>query len=246
MNTRISIAGVYPEHEHRCSECRLGEYCFPHNLPPLETDELDHALRISRPLQAGEPLYRIAEPVRAIYAVREGSFKTVALDSEGYEQVVSFHLPGEVFGLEGMYAGSQQCDAIALQNSRVCILPYKGVLQLSHSASRFTERMFQLFSKDHMNHLRLLGNYSAEERLAAFFIGLAERIEPRGQAASDITLPMSRGDIANYLRLAGETLSRALARFQRQDLIQINNRELRFLDIERLRHMGRRVPPYVL
>ncbi|MBI2383411.1 MAG: helix-turn-helix domain-containing protein [Gammaproteobacteria bacterium] len=228
--------------DHRCSRCPRGSFCLPLGLSPAESERLDRIMRISRPMQSKQYLFHAGEPLKAIYAVRSGAFKSTAIDCDGYEQVIGFHLQTEMFGLDGIFSGIHQCSAIALTYSAVCVIPYKPLLELAHDVTALMERLLKLMGKDVATSMAAIGDYMAEERLAAFLLGIAMRVHPRGQLSTRVVLPMSRADIANHLRLAGETLSRALARFQEQGLIALEHRVMRILDMQGLQYMARRVP----
>lgn len=229
--------------DHLCSRCPRGEFCLPRGLNQRDAELLDQLMRISRTIQAKQYLFHAGEPLKAIYAVRTGAFKSSAIDCDGCEQVSGFHLPGELFGLDGVYSGVHQCSATALTVSSVCIFPYQPLMDLAERSRSLMERLLRLMGKELNGSLASAGDHLAEERLAAFLLGLALRVHPRGELSMRVVLPMPRADIANHLRLAGETLSRALARFQDQHLIALDHRAMHILDPSGLQYLARCIPP---
>lgn len=229
--------------DHRCSRCPRGQFCLPLDLNAREAELLDQVMRIGRTMQTKQYLFHAGEPLKAVYAVRTGAFKSAAIDCDGYEQVTSFHVPSELFGLDGVFSGIHQCSATALTVSSVCVFPHKPLMELAARSSTLMERLLRLMGKELNGNMAAIGDYTAEERLAAFLLGLALRVHPRGELSMRVVLPMARADIANYLRLAGETLSRALSRFQDQNLIALDHRVMHILDLDGLQYLARRVPP---
>lgn len=224
-----------------CDRCPRAEQCLPLGLNTLELQALDEVMRISRVIPESRTLFAAGTHFEAIYAVRAGAFKTVAVDCEGYERVLGFYLPGDLLGLDGIYTGLHQCDAVAIGTAGVCVFPYSALTRLANRIPRLTERLLQLLSKDVVGSLTNRDDYRAEERLAGFLLRLSRRLEPRGRMQSEMRLPMSRSDLANHLGLAGATLSRTLNRLQQEGLIAVNGRVIRLRDSAVLHRLGRRI-----
>jgi CRP/FNR family transcriptional regulator len=249
MNSSVLTAGAWQQSEeavvpdHLCSRCPRGRFCLPLGLRLDEAQRLDGVMRIGRVMQAKQYLFHAGEPLKALYAVRTGAFKSTAIDCDGYEQVIGFQLPSELIGLDGVHAGVHQCSVSALTVSSVCIFPYKALMEMASDVSTLARQLMRLMCKEINGNMAVIGDYMAEERLAAFLLGLAMRVHPRGELSTRVVLPMPRADIANHLRIAGETLSRVLARFQEQGLIELDHRVMHIVDLEGLEHAAPRVPP---
>jgi CRP/FNR family transcriptional regulator len=182
-------------------------------------------------------------PFRAIFAVRGGTVKTRMVDKDGREQVLGFYLPGEVIGLNAIYPEHFPCDAVALDTTFFCRFSFPAMSALASRIPAVQQHLFRMLSKELGTASLLAGDHSADERVAAFLMDLASRYEARGFSGTRFHLSMSRGDIANYLRLAAETVSRVLSRFRIQKLIQIEGRELQVLDPKGLRAIGQALLP---
>jgi CRP/FNR family transcriptional regulator len=193
------------------------------------------------PLREGEQLFRAHEPFGAIYAVRGGTVKTRLIDSLGREQVLGFYLPGEMVGLNGIHPDHYPCDAVALDSVYLCRFSFRALETLAARIPGIQQQLFRLLSKDIGVASLLAGDFSADERVAAFLVSMADRFAARGFSANAIRLSMPRSDIANYLRLAAETVSRVLRRFQDQGLISVAGRDVAFTDPRALRAQARNV-----
>lgn len=241
MNIRMAIA-----HQHRetplaarvsCNDCSLSQICLPLAVEPEQLDELDRIIRRGRALKRGEHLYRAADSFEAVYAVRSGALKTYAMSEDGEEQVTGFYLPGEIVGMDGISTAYHISSAKALETSTVCEIPFTHLETLSSRIPSLQHHFFSLMSReiqeDRALHM-LLSKKSADDRIASLLTTIAARQQRRGLSNRIFRLPMSRYDIANYLGLAVETVSRIFTRFQQQGLIRVEGREVEILDRPRL------------
>jgi CRP/FNR family transcriptional regulator len=184
-------------------------------------------------LRKGETLFRPGERFKSLYAIRLGSCKTVALSADGKEQVAGYHMSGELIGADGIGTGSHDCQAIALEDTEVCILPFERIEALSRQDSSFQHKFYQLLSRENGRVrmlLLLLGTMRAEQRLATFLLDLSERYQARGFSSCEFVLRMTREEIGSYLGLKLETISRLFSRFQREGLLQVEGRVVKLLD----------------
>ena len=221
-----------------CKNCSLATLCLPMGLAPKDVEKLDEIVKRNRPLHRGDHLFREGDSFHCLYIVKTGSVKTYAPSADGGEQVLGFHLPGELIGLDAIEKEQHHCSAKVLETSAVCEIPFSMFTELSSSIPSLQHQMYRLLSREIGNDeemLTLLGKKNAEERLAAFLISLSERFKRRGFSASDFYLSMSRHEIGNYLGLAVETISRLFTRFQDEGLMNVERKHIQLLDIDRLR-----------
>jgi CRP/FNR family transcriptional regulator len=207
-------------------------------LAPDDVERLDDIVKRNRPLHRGDHLFRAGERFKALYIVKTGSVKTYAPVEDGGEQVLGFHLPGEIIGLDAIQYEEHGCSAKILETSAVCEVPFDRLEELSSTIPSLQRQMYKLLSKEigqDTEMLLLLGKKSAEERLAAFLISLSERFKRRGFSPKDFYLSMSRHEIGNYLGLAVETVSRLFTRFQEEGLLNVERKHIELIDLETLR-----------
>ncbi len=224
-----------------CSACSLTHLCLPHGLDADEIEILNQLIEHKFKLERGEALFRIGNAHRALYAVRSGSFKTFMVTPEGAEQVTGFYFPGELLGLDGFGDDQHHCQAIALETSTVCALTLQDFDRLCCNLTSLRHQLLSLMGREiHHDHqiLMALGQMKGEERLATFLLNLSERFRKRGCSAHEFNLSMPRHDLANYLGLAVETLSRMFSKMQEDGIIHANRRLIRIVDMERLRAMA--------
>lgn len=222
-----------------CSTCAFGRACLDDGYDKRALEDLHCLVEHTAPMHAGDEVFRYGQPFNAIYAVRAGMVKTRRIDEQGREQILGFFLPGEVVGLNGLYSARYPCDAVALDTVTLCRFAFPALSVMATRLPGIQQTLLQLMSKDIVNAALLAGDYSADERLAAFLINLSERFAERGYSATRLYLMMSRSDIANYLRLAPETVSRVLRRFQDEALIAVEKREVTLIALDRLQHLAR-------
>ena len=223
-----------------CSTCSLRELCLPVGLMPNEFEQLDAVIRQSRRLKKGEYLFRAGEPFSSLYAIRTGFFKTTVASQDGRDQVTGFFMSGELIGMDGICSHVHSCDAVALEDSEVCELPFAHMENLGQRIPSLQTHFFRLMSREIVRDqgvMLLLGNMRAEERLAAFLLNLSNRLYSRGFAANDFILRMSREEIGSYLGLKLETVSRTLSKFHHEGLILVEHKHIQILEPQTLKKM---------
>jgi CRP/FNR family transcriptional regulator len=221
-----------------CSTCAFSQACLAEGMDKRALMDLHVLVEHVGPLHAGQHLFREGDPFEAIAAVRAGTVKTYAIDSDGHEHVLGFHLPGEVIGLNAIDGESYPCNAVALDTVMLCRFSFPKISVLAARLPGLQQHLFRLMSRDIGIASQLAGDWSADQRMAAFLVGLSRRLAARGFSADRFQLTMARTDIANYLRLAPETVSRVLKRFQDDGLLKIERREVELVARERLQMLA--------
>ena len=215
---------------HFCSTCAFSQACLSQGMDKSALRDLHVLVEHVGPLHAGEHVFREGDPFDAIAAVRAGTVKTYVIDSEGREHVLGFHLPGEVIGLSAIDSEQYPCNAVALDTVMLCRFSFPKIAVLAARVPGLQQQLFRLLSRDIGRAALLAGDWSADQRLAAFLIGFSRRLAARGYSPTRFQLTMARTDIANYLRLAPETVSRVLKRLQQEGLLRVDRREMELLD----------------
>ncbi|MBO9652079.1 MAG: fumarate/nitrate reduction transcriptional regulator Fnr [Variovorax sp.] len=223
-----------------CSSCNLRELCMPVGLEPGELQRIDDIVAKRRKVRRRETLFRNGERFTSLYAIRTGVFKTRVASQDGRDQVTGFQMAGEIIGLDGIVNDQHTCDAVALEDSEVCVMPFDRIEELSREVTALQRHVHQIMSREIVREhgvMMLLGSMRAEERLAAFLLNLAQRLHARGFSRSELVLRMTREEIGSYLGLKLETISRTLSKFMDEGLIEVHQRNLRILDPEALRRL---------
>src|SRR5450755_1945813 len=218
----------------QCSNCNLREICLPVGLSREELARVESRLvAVRRKVARGETLFRTGDRCDAVFAVWTGFFKTVITSTQGRDQVTGFQMGGELIGLGGIGTGRHEVDAIALEDSQVCVIPYAELealaLEVPSLQREFHKIMSREIAADHSVML-LLGSMHAEERVAAFLLNLMHRLQARGFSASSVQLRMSREEIGNFLGLKLETVSRTFSKFQANGLLFVRQRQIQITD----------------
>ncbi|WP_425502910.1 helix-turn-helix domain-containing protein [Pseudomarimonas arenosa] len=226
---------------HFCSTCAFSAACLAEGYDKSALVELHCLVEHVGPVTAGTHLFREGDPFNAIAAVRAGTVKTYVTDAQGREQVHGFFLPGEVIGLSAIHGGRYPCNAIALDTVTVCRFSFPMLSLLAAKMPGLQRQLFSLLSQDIGKASLLAGDFNADERMAAFLLSLSKRYAMRGFSPKRFALTMSRADIASYLRLASETVSRVFRRFTDEGLLKVDRREIEILDRDRLEALARSV-----
>lgn len=223
-----------------CVDCSLSELCLPRGMEQGDVEALARIVEQPSTIERGETLYRSGESFRALFVVKVGAVKYVASEDGFPEQILAFGLPGELSGMEGLYSGRYHCTAVALTSTRFCVLPFDRIEALASRLSGLRHQLFNFASKEisqERDLLLMLNNRSAEERLATFLYTLGQRFSQRGFSATEFNMVMSRAEIANYLGLAVETVSRTFSRFKDAGYIEVDGRYVHLLQPDEIRAM---------
>ena len=223
-----------------CSNCNLRELCLPVGLSAEDVERLDHVVADRKIRATRGRAVSLRRPLRSLYAVRTGYFKTIVASDDGHDQVTGFQMAGELLGLDGISQDRHACDAIALEDSQVCRIPFSRLEELSREFGELQRQFHKIMSREIVRDqgvMLLLGSMRAEARLAAFLLNLTQRLRARGFSASALILRMTREEIGSYLGLKLETVSRTFSKFQEDALLEVKQRHIRILDEGGLRQL---------
>jgi CRP/FNR family transcriptional regulator len=223
-----------------CSNCNLRELCMPVDLSPADLERIDTLVGTRRKISRGESLYHNGEAFDSLFAIRTGFFKTSVTLEDGREQVTGFQMAGEIMGLDGIVSDHHTCDAVALENAEVCVMPFEKIEELSREVNALQHHVHKIMSREIVREhgvMMMLGSMRAEERLAAFLLNLTTRLHARGFSRSELVLRMTREEIGSYLGLKIETVSRTFSKLVEDGVLEVKQKNLRILQPETLRDL---------
>ena len=223
-----------------CSNCNLRELCMPVDLSPEELERVDGIVATRRKVKRGTPLFRSGDPFTSLFAIRTGFFKTCVTAVDGRDQVTGFQMAGEIIGLDGIVSDRHTCDAVALEDAEVCVMPFDRIGDLSREIGALQHHVHRIMSREIVREhgvMLLLGSMRAEERVAAFLLNLVQRLHARGFSKSELVLRMTREEIGSYLGLKLETVSRTFSKLADEGVIEVRQRHLRIIDAPRLQRL---------
>lgn len=232
-----------PVHTHdglkvACSNCNLRELCMPTGFSSEEMQKLDAMVEKRRRIKQGELLFSSGDDFVSLYAIRVGFFKTCVSSEDGREQVTGFQMAGEIIGMDGIVSDRHNCNAVALEDAEVCVMPFSDIENLSRELPALQRNVHKIMSREIVREnsvMMLLGNMRAEERLAAFLLNLVQRLHARGLSQSELVLRMTREEIGSYLGLKLETVSRAFSKFSDDGIIEVKQRYVRIIEPDALK-----------
>ena len=223
-----------------CSNYNLRELCMPVGLSDSDMQRIDDIVATRRKIKRGTPLFRNGERFTSLYAIRTGFFKTCVATEDGRDQVTGFQMAGEIIGLDGIVNDQHTCDAVALEDAEVCVMPFERIEDLSREVTSLQHHVHKIMSREIVREhgvMLLLGSMRAEERLAAFLLNLVQRLHARGFSQSELILRMTRDEIGSYLGLKLETVSRTFSKFVEEQLVEVKQRYVRILNADGLRQI---------
>lgn len=207
-------------------------------LSSEELERIEDMVASRRKIKRGETLFRNGEKFSNLYAIRTGFFKTCVASEDGRYQVTGFQMAGEIIGLDGIVNDNHTCDAVALEDAEVCVMPFDRIEELSREVNALQRHVHKIMSREIVREhgvMLLLGSMRAEERLAAFLLNLVQRLHARGFSQSELILRMSREEIGSFLGMKIETVSRTFSKFVEDGIVEVKQRHVRILSTEALR-----------
>ena len=227
-----------------CAACSSQSLCWSAGIAADEKRWYDNLKFTRQRVQRNDVLYHMGDHFESIYAVRSGFFKTRVLLENGRDQITSFRMNGELLGFDGIGSQTYSCDAIALEDGEVCIIPYQRLMHLANKVQSLSLELNRMLSREIVREqhiMALLGSMQADQRVVTFLMNLSVRFGERHYSATRFVLRMTREEIGNYLGLTLETVSRVLGRLQSAKLIGIeHSKEITLLDIDRLKTLSSR------
>ena len=223
-----------------CSNCNLRELCMPMGLSEHDLERLDDLVTTRRKVKRGTTLFSNGDKFTSLYAIRTGFFKTCLASEDGRDQVTGFQMAGEIIGLDGIVSDQHSCDAVALEDAEVCVMPFDRIEEISREVTALQHHVHKIMSREIVREhgvMLLLGSMRAEERLAAFLLNLVQRLHSRGFSQTELVLRMTREEIDSYLDLKLETVSRTFSKFVDDGIVEVKQRHVKILNIEALQRM---------
>lgn len=213
---------------------------MPMGLSNDELDRIDDLVTIRRRVKRGDTLFHNGERFTNLFAIRTGFFKTCIASEDGRNQVTGFQMAGEIIGLDGIVNDTHTCDAVALEDAEVCVMPFDRIEEISREVNSLQRHVHKIMSREIVREhgvILFLGSMRAEERLAAFLLNLVQRLYARGFSQSELLLRMSREEIGSYLGMKIETVSRTFSKFVEDGIIEVKQRNIRILKTDALKEI---------
>lgn len=218
---------------------------MPVGLTDQDLTKLDELVATRRKIKRGDTLFNNGDKFTSLFAIRTGFFKTALATEDGRDQVTGFQMAGEIIGLDGIVHDRHTCDAIALEDAEVCVMPFDRIEELSREVTALQSHVHKIMSREIVREhgvMLLLGSMRAEERVAAFLLNLVQRLHARGFSQSELVLRMTREEIGSYLGLKLETVSRTFSKFVEEGIVEVKQRHVRILNTQALQNLVNNQP----
>ena len=217
---------------HNCSDCHIAKICMSSILETEALNKLDQIVSHQKKIKAGESVYMSGENVDALYSIKTGSFKLLINSIGGYEQIIALKMTAEFIGLESIGSDYYSSTAIALEDSVVCIIPLsklENISELFPSLQKHLNKVLCWEIEDRNMMVTLLGHTGAEKKLGLFLNYLLKGAKRRNLSEQNLKLKMSREEIASYLGLSRETVTRMLSDYIKNGILKVSNKNIEIL-----------------
>ncbi len=230
-----------------CSICPIANYCSIGNYSKHYSDDnITHVLEKNKSINKGEIIFKTDMDFKNLYIIKSGSVKIYFITEQGDEQITSFHGPRDIIGLDAIAYNTHKSFAQALENTSICELHYTEIERLNSTLQfKFLDYISRLVSQKLLiqrTHIILLTNFSAEQKLAYFILGLHAMINFTNPHNKELVIPMTRYEIGNYIGLTIETISRTFTIFQKKKLLEVKGRRIKILEEDALKNLTSQLP----
>ncbi|WFE69014.1 helix-turn-helix domain-containing protein [Thiomicrospira sp. R3] len=230
-----------PMHSSGCTSCGLQKICFPTGLVRSDMLRLDSIVERTPRLSKGQHLYKAGQTFDNLYAIKAGGVKVYNITQQCEEQVIGFYLPGDVIGMDGLQDLFYQCNALALENTSVCTLPFDQLERLALQIPALNHQLLCLMSRginDSRIHSEILSKRNADQRVAYFIWYLSQRFLNRGYKHTEFRFGVLHREVAQFLGLTPETFSRILAKLSEQKIVQWKRKDIEIIDMAALSRLA--------
>jgi len=224
-------------HRANCETCALRQYCLPSVLSDQERLLLESSIEQGDALKKNQALFHEGEKFTHIHIIRSGAAKTISKSTNSISQITGIFFTSEIVGLESIGLESYQNSAIATESTFICSIRYDSLRMIGRLQPDLDELLFKrLAKKIRQSQEQIIANskVTATERVALFLLFVSKRYQLLNQSEDQFRLPMSRLDVGDYLGLSKETVSRCLALLELEKIIEINNRNLKIINLSAL------------
>ncbi|AKU21246.1 transcriptional regulator [Massilia sp. NR 4-1] len=248
LQSGLKLLNDFPSGQGLRPWSSLREICTLLNVQPVKDPQLCNQVFQHVLVKSGEQVHAIGQRFEMLYLVNSGFLKTISLSDGGQEVVLKFPMKGDLLGVDGIDGQRYACEAVALSDCDLIMLPFHKLALLGREYSELENLIYCMISRELVRGQMQIGMYSglnAEARVARFLAALAERFGQLGYSSKSFNLRMSRREMGSYLGLTLETISRTLSALHAMGIINVSRRSVDIIDVAGLRTL-RRIPPSYL
>lgn len=218
-----------------CNHCDNKELCRILSIDPSKSTAIKNIKSTLINVKKSESLYRINTALTHLYTVRSGSFKLVSASGK----VIDFIFQGQLFGIDGLENSVHQVNAVALEDSSLCAFEMDSFLQVtSQIASANKEFVSVLAKRFNQQAEQVSAPVEAKVKFARFILKISNNQKRYGFSPLVFSLSMKRSDIANYLGISIETVSRLLQTMAQDNMLKVSNKQVSIIDLISLRRIS--------
>ncbi len=221
-----------------CDDCSMNSVCQPLVTAKQSINLSESYLHRRIATKTNYILFNQSDPLTDIYAVSSGTFKLCQQTDDNTENIIGLRFPGELIGEDALYLKTYNYTAIAIGDSSVCKVSVEQMTSCGQLIPEIQQNLIELLSRQsyvrQRNFQAYIGKKSADSLLAAFLLNIIERNASYTGSDTSIELPINRNDIANFLGLRSETLSRVFSKFQKDQLIQVKGKKIVLLSQDKI------------
>lgn len=220
-----------------CFDCKVNYLCLGSKIAEGALADFNEQLIGIKEVKKGESIFRAGDPLSNLYAVYQGSCKDFSIREDGTEVINNFYLGGDIIGLESIPNKKHWFSLKALEDAQLCVIPIEVIFSLIEKHPTLLMRFLHIFSYKMQNDYQVNISTNAQQRVADFILNIVLRMQERTIGLA-YQLPMGQVDISQFLGMSHETVNRVLAKFRHQNIIDLNKKVIRVLDIELLKSLA--------
>lgn len=219
-----------------CGDCELCTQMVDNRRVRIQTTEIEAIESIIDShimIEKNQTVYEAGTTFQNLYTVHSGMFKSVYLTAQGDERIVDLFIPGQVMGFDGIHQGKYKTTVKAVSSGSYCVIPFYPLQELAMKHRDIQSRVMKMMSEKIIQYEINHSEYNAKQKLVSFVKDVSDLYFSRGFSASQFPFQVSQRDLANYLGLAEETLSRTFTKLKKNETLALAEHQITIIDMKK-------------
>lgn len=237
LNTTIDFQN---KSSSNCGDCELCTQTIDNRRVRIQSSEIlaiESIIDSHIMIEKNQIVYEAGATFQNLFTVHSGMFKSVYLTQQGDERIVDIFIPGQIMGFDGIHKGKYKTTVKAVSSGSYCVIPFYPLQELAMKHRDIQTRLMKMMSEKIIQFEITHSEYNAKQKLVSFVKDVSDLYFSRGFSASQFPFQISQRDLANFLGLAEETLSRVFSKLKKDEILSLIDHQITIIDMPAFLHI---------